>query len=118
MRKMNHCLLYSFEDALYLLYERGKAMQEAVPVGKGAMIAVLGSKIEDLKKLIIEAKIDGVCEIANDNAEGQIILSGDISSINSLKNILKDNKKKIYFFERKCPFSLFINEASSNIYGR
>ena len=39
-----------FEDALYLLYERGKAMQEAVPVNEGTMIAVLGSKIEELKK--------------------------------------------------------------------
>ena len=43
----------NFEDALYLLYERGKAMQEAVPVNEGTMIAVLGSKIEELKKLII-----------------------------------------------------------------
>ena len=42
----------SFNDALFLLYERGKSMQEAVPVGKGSMIAVLGSKIEELKKLI------------------------------------------------------------------
>ena len=93
-----------FEDALYLLYERGKAMQEAVPVNEGTMIAVLGSKIEDLKKLIIEAKITGVCEIANDNADGQTILSGDVNSINSLKNILKDYKKKFIPLNVSAPF--------------
>ena len=38
-----------FKDALYLLYERGKSMQEAVPVGKGAMIAVLGSNLDEIK---------------------------------------------------------------------
>ena len=41
----------NFHDALYLLHERGKAMQEAVPLGKGAMIAVLGIKIDEVKKL-------------------------------------------------------------------
>ena len=93
-----------FEDALYLLYERGKAMQEAVPVNEGTMIAVLGSKIEELKKLIIEAKINGVCEIANDHADGQTILSGDVNSINSLKNILKDYKKKFIPLNVSAPF--------------
>ena len=93
-----------FEDALYLLYERGKAMQEAVPVNEGTMIAVLGSKIEELKKLIIEAKINGVCEIANDNADGQTILSGDVNSINLLKNILKDYKKKFIPLNVSAPF--------------
>ena len=94
----------NFEDALYLLYERGKAMQEAVPVGKGAMIAILGSKIEELKKLIIEAKINGVCEIANENADGQTILSGDVNSIDSIKNTLKDNKKKFIPLNVSAPF--------------
>ena len=47
----------TFSDALFLLFERGKAMQEAVPVGKGGMIAVLGSKMDELKKLIQESSI-------------------------------------------------------------
>ena len=42
----------NFEDALFLLHERGKAMQEAVPVGKGSMIAVLGMKIKDVNNLL------------------------------------------------------------------
>jgi len=93
-----------FNDALFLLFERGKSMQEAVPVGKGSMIAVLGSKIDELNNLIKEVKIKGVCEIANDNAEGQTIISGDIESVNSLKNILKENKKKFIPLNVSAPF--------------
>ena len=93
-----------FNDALFLLFERGKSMQEAVPVGKGSMIAVLGSRIEELNDLIKEIKKKGVCEIANDNAEGQTILSGDIESINSLKDILKENKKKFIPLNVSAPF--------------
>ena len=66
-----------FKDALYLLKERGKAMQEAVPVGEGRMIAVLGLKTNEIDKLMKEENYSGVCEIANDNAEGQVIVSGD-----------------------------------------
>ena len=83
----------TFNDALFLLFERGKSMQEAVPLGKGSMIAVLGLNIDEIKKFINEVKIGGVCEIANDNAVGQTIVSGDIDSMNFLQNILKENKK-------------------------
>ena len=93
-----------FNDALFLLFERGKSMQEAVPVGKGSMIAVLGSKIDELNNLIKEAKIKGVCEIANDNAEGQTIISGDIESVNSLQAVLKENKKKFISLNVSAPF--------------
>tara|TARA_B100000963_G_scaffold352309_1_gene365296 strand:+ start:80 stop:1018 length:939 start_codon:yes stop_codon:yes gene_type:complete len=93
-----------FKDALYLLFERGKAMQEAVPVGKGNMIAVLGLKIDELKKLISKVNIGGVCDIANDNAEGQIIVSGDIKDINGLQKILKDNKVKSIPLKVSAPF--------------
>ncbi len=93
-----------FNDALFLLFERGKSMQEAVPVGKGNMIAVLGLKIEELNNLIKEAKIKGVCEIANDNAEGQTIISGDIESVNSLQIVLKKNKRKFIPLNVSAPF--------------
>ena len=97
-----------FNDALFLLFERGKSMQEAVPVGKGSMIAVLGSKIDEINNLIKEVKTKGVCEIANDNAEGQTIVSGDVESINSLQDVLKENKKKFI-----PTISLFFNEFCS-----
>ena len=94
----------TFSDALFLLFERGKAMQEAVPVGKGGMIAVLGSKMDELKKLIQESSIKGTCEIANDNAEGQVIISGEINAINSFQKILKENKKKAIPLNVSAPF--------------
>ena len=81
------------QATLKILKIRGKAMQEAVPVGKGSMIAVLGSKITELTQLIQQSKITGVCEIANDNAAGQTIISGETNSINSLQVILKENKR-------------------------
>ena len=53
-------------------------MQDAVPVGQGYMIAVLGAKIGEIKSLIGDKKnSDSICEIANDNAEGQVIVSGE-----------------------------------------
>ena len=103
-----------FNDALLLLFERGKSMQEAVPVGKGSMIAVLGSKIDEINDLIKKIKIKGVCEVANDNAEGQTIISGDIESINSFKNILKENKKKFIPLNVSAPFHCSLMSPAAN----
>ena len=79
-------------------------MQEAVPVGKGGMLAILGSKIDEIEKIIKNTKVNGVCEIANDNAEGQIIISGDSESIKVLSNALKENKKKVIPLKVSAPF--------------
>tara|TARA_A100001015_G_scaffold320668_1_gene447910 strand:- start:727 stop:1668 length:942 start_codon:yes stop_codon:yes gene_type:complete len=103
-----------FEDALYLLSERGKAMQEAVPIGKGCMLAVLGSTLNELKKFIDSRLIKkGVCEIANDNAEGQIIVSGDNEDVNSLSLLLKEKKVKAIPLKVSAPFhcSLMLSAA-------
>ena len=94
----------SFEDALYLLHERGKAMQDAVPVGRGSMIAVLGSKILEINNLISNEIKSGVCQIANDNADGQLIVSGDTENINKLQIILKENKIKSIPLKVSAPF--------------
>jgi len=94
----------SFQDSLYLLFERGKSMQEAVPIGKGGMLAILGSDISEISNYIHQIKSKGVCEVANDNAQGQIIVSGNIETIEELKNILKENKKKSIFLPVSAPF--------------
>ena len=94
----------SFKDSLSLLFERGKSMQESVPVGKGGMLAVLGSSIEEIDNYIKQLKTNGVCEIANDNAQGQIIVSGNIEPIEELKNFLKNNKKKCIPLPVSAPF--------------
>ena len=106
----------SFEDALYLLFERGKSMQEAVPVGKGGMLAVLGSENEEIENYIKKIKLKGVCEIANDNAPGQIIVSGNIELIQELQNILKENKKKSIILPVSAPFHCsLMNAAATNM---
>ena len=71
-------------------------MQNAVPVGRGSMIAILGMKNKEITDLLESRKDDvGVCEIANDNADGQVIVSGNKESINSLKDLLTQKIKSI-----------------------
>ena len=79
-------------------------MQEAVPVGKGGMLAVLNLSIEEVQNFILKIKNEKVCEIANDNANGQVIISGDIESIQALQSILKENKKKCLTLPVSAPF--------------
>ncbi len=103
----------SFQDALHLLFERGKSMQEAVPVGKGGMLAILGSEIEEINNYISQIKSDGICEVANDNAHGQIIVSGNVETIEELKNILKKNKKKCITLPVSAPFHCSLMKTAS-----
>ena len=103
-----------FKDALYLLHERGKAMQEAVPVGKGAMLAILGSQIEEINQFISQINQKGVCEVANDNSDGQTIISGDKESITSLQKILKENKKKAILLPVSAPFHCSLMKGAAN----
>ena len=71
----------SLADTARLLKTRGKAMQAAVPVGQGAMAALLGADLDDAEKLA-EAAADGdICQAANDNAPGQVVLSGTKTAI-------------------------------------
>ena len=103
----------NFLDALYLLHERGKSMQEAVPDGTGSMLAVMGMKLDELEKLIQQLSSDlGVCEIANDNSEGQIILSGHVKAINEINKILKTMKKRSIFLPVSAPFHCSLMKAA------
>jgi [acyl-carrier-protein] S-malonyltransferase len=79
-------------------------MQEAVPAGQGGMLAVLGSKTDDINNFTSRLKNKGVCEIANDNADGQIIVSGNIETIEELKAILKEEKRKSILLPVSAPF--------------
>jgi [acyl-carrier-protein] S-malonyltransferase len=106
----------NFSDAVYLLHERGKAMQESVPVGEGSMLAVLGVNIKDLKELIKNVKdIKGTCEIANDNALGQVILSGDKKSIEVLQLHLKEKKIKTIPLKVSAPFHCSLMKPAAEI---
>jgi [acyl-carrier-protein] S-malonyltransferase len=105
-----------FDDALYLLHERGKAMQEAVPLGEGSMIAVLGIKIEELINLLkqIDTK-KGICEIANDNAVGQVIVSGNKQKVELLQGLLKEKKIKSIPLKVSAPFHCSLMKPAAKI---
>ena len=85
-----------FSETIMLLKKRGDAMQNAVPNGEGGMVAVLGSNIEIIEKILKENKNNFFAQIANDNSEGQIVLSGKNQDLNKLIDVLKlDNIKNI-----------------------
>jgi [acyl-carrier-protein] S-malonyltransferase len=104
----------SFENSLYLLHERGKSMQEAVPIGKGGMLAILGSDVKEINNYISKLKKKGVCEIANDNAQGQTIVSGDINVLEELQTVLKENKKKSIKLPVSAPFHCSLMNPAAN----
>ena len=106
----------SFNDAVYLLNERGKAMQEAVPVGKGSMLAVLGLKTDELNNMMQNINFKkGICEIANDNANGQIIISGDKDSVQFFQNLLKEKKIKSIPLKVSAPFHCSLMKPAAEI---
>lgn len=72
---------FSLNDASKLLHIRGTSMQAAVPLGKGSMAALIGATIETTEKLLKEASNFGLCQIANDNGAGQIVISGAVEAI-------------------------------------
>lgn len=85
---------FSLADAARLLRTRGVAMQQAVPVGEGAMAAILGLDVDQAKAVAEEAAGDQVCAAANDNADGQVVLSGHTEAIERAIEIAKANGAK------------------------
>ena len=94
----------SFSDTLKILKIRGKAMQSSVPKGVGGMVAVLGSKIEIIENIIEENKKKYECFVANDNSEGQIVLSGNIIDIEKMMIDLQSNNIKNIKLPVSAPF--------------
>ena len=94
----------SFSDTLKVLKIRGNAMQSSVPKGEGGMIAVLGIKIEIVEKIIEDNKNKYECFIANDNSEGQIIVSGNIINLEKMMIDLKLNNIKNIKLPVSAPF--------------
>jgi [acyl-carrier-protein] S-malonyltransferase len=80
---------FTVADAARLLKLRGQAMQNAVPVGAGAMVALLGVGLDVAEKVAAEAAQGGVCQIANDNEPTQVVLSGDKDAIGRVAEIGK-----------------------------
>ena len=93
-----------FSDTLKILRTRGNAMQNAVPKGEGGMVAVLGSKVETIEKILTENKEVFKAQIANDNSEGQIVLSGKTEDLEYLIKTLKENTIKNIKLPVSAPF--------------
>jgi [acyl-carrier-protein] S-malonyltransferase len=93
-----------FSETLKILRIRGDAMQNSVPKGEGGMVAVLGSTVEIIEKILIENKDNLKAQIANDNSEGQIVLSGKNEDLEKLIKILKDNSIKNIKLPVSAPF--------------
>ena len=94
----------SFCDTLKILRIRGDAMQNSVPKGQGGMIAVLGSTIEIIEKTLKDNEKNFNIQIANDNSEGQIVLSGKTEDLDKLTIILKENSIKNIKLPVSAPF--------------
>src|SRR3569833_1294783 len=81
--------VFSLADTARLLRTRGEAMQEAVPVGQGAMAAILGLDLETVLRAVNVAEDGEVCGVANDNAPGQVVISGHVGAVNRAIELLK-----------------------------
>tara|TARA_Y100000741_G_scaffold341796_1_gene304316 strand:- start:656 stop:1582 length:927 start_codon:yes stop_codon:yes gene_type:complete len=93
-----------FSDTLKILRIRGDAMQNSVPKGQGGMLAVLGSTIDKIEKIINDNLQKFKVQIANDNSDGQIVLSGKIKDLDDLIIILKENTIKNIKLPVSAPF--------------
>ena len=94
----------NFSETIKILRIRGDAMQNSVPKGEGGMLAVLGSQIEDVEKILSDNQNNFVAQVANDNSNGQIVLSGKTKDLQILSEFLKDNKIKNIKLPVSAPF--------------
>ena len=85
---------FTLSDAARLLKLRGQAMQKAVPVGEGSMAAIIGPSLEDVRKIAEDAAQGQVCEAANDNSVGQVVISGHKDAIARAVDIASERGAK------------------------
>ena len=103
----------TIERAAYLLHERGKSMQDAVPSGQGAMMAILGMTIHEVENEINLLPKGEICEIANDNTSGQVVVSGKKMVIEILNENLKKKKKKGILLPVSAPFHCSLMKSAA-----
>ena len=104
-----------FSETLTLLRKRGKSMQESVPKGEGGMAAILGSTPDQIEKIISENKKNYQCYIANDNSNGQQVVSGKLNDIDLLMTDLKKNNIKSIKLPVSAPFHCKLMSSATKI---
>jgi [acyl-carrier-protein] S-malonyltransferase len=96
---------FRLADAARILKTRGQAMQAAVPVGEGAMAALLGVELDQAQEFAAEGAKGGVCTAGNDNAPGQVVISGDTAAVERTLQIAVDNgAKRSIMLQVSAPF--------------
>ena len=104
-----------FLETLKILRIRGEAMQNSVPAGQGGMVAVLGSKIDIIEKILKNNKRIFNAQIANDNSDGQMVLSGKTEDLEMLIQILKKNSIKNIKLPVSAPFHCDLMSKATKI---
>lgn len=95
----------TLHEVTQLLLVRSQAMYDAVPLGYGGMSALIGGNLEDVEKVVKMAQEYGVCEIANDNCEGQVVVSGVNTALEQLPDLIKSTGiKKVIKLQVSGPF--------------
>jgi len=105
----------SFSDTLKILRIRGDAMQNSVPKGQGGMVAVLGSTVEVIERMLKDNEQNFNVQIANDNSEGQIVLSGKTEDIDKLTILLKESSIKNIKLPVSAPFHCSLMNKATKI---
>ena len=105
----------NFSDTLKILRIRGDAMQNAVPKGQGGMVAVLGSIVEIIEKILKDNEQNFKVQIANDNSEGQIVLSGKMDDLDKLMLVLKESNIKNIKLPVSAPFHCNLMSKATSI---
>ena len=105
----------NFSDTLKILKIRGDAMQNSVPKGQGGMVAVLGSTVEIIEKILKDNEQNFKAQIANDNSEGQIVLSGKIEDLDKLIIALKELTIKNIKLPVSAPFHCSLMSKATDI---
>lgn len=104
-------------DTARLLQKRGQAMQAAVPVGQGAMAALLGADLDQAREIadLAQQAVAGVCEVANDNGRGQVVLSGAKSTVEKAIDISKEKGiKRAVLLPVSAPFHCALMEPAAH----
>jgi [acyl-carrier-protein] S-malonyltransferase len=103
-------------DAARLLRTRGRAMQKAVPVGVGAMAALVGTTLDQAKSVAAEAADAGVCTAANDNGGGQVVLSGAKSAVERAVEVAKERGvKRAMILPVSAPFHCSLMQPAADV---
>ena len=106
----------TIERAAYLLHERGKSMQDAIHPDQGSMIAILGMRVDEVEKEINLLPKEEACEIANDNSNSQVVVSGKKAAIEILSNNLKKKGKRGILLPVSAPFHCsLMKKAAGNM---